>query len=103
MPRPYALLSPRKNIHRLEELIALPGISGHEDAVIAYMRQQFALQADDVSVDWLGNVIARVGPAQGQPRIMVFAHMEELGLSSVVYADQRSRPCAGAPGFRMTV
>ncbi|MCX6048020.1 MAG: hypothetical protein NT075_23205 [Chloroflexi bacterium] len=51
-------------MHRLEELIALPGISGHEDAVIAYIRQQFARQADDVSVDWLCNGIARIGPEQ---------------------------------------
>jgi putative aminopeptidase FrvX len=67
-------------MHRLEELIMLPGVAGHEDAVIAYMRQHFAAVADAVAVDWLGNVSARIGPEDGRPRILVFAHMDELGL-----------------------
>lgn len=67
-------------MERLQKLTALPGISGHEDAVIRYMKQHFAAGADHVTVDWIGNVIARVGPERGAPRVMVFAHMDELGL-----------------------
>lgn len=67
-------------MQRLQELTALPGISGHEDAVIRYMQKQFGAGADEVRGDWIGNVIARIGPEQGSPRIMVFAHMDELGL-----------------------
>ncbi|HMN28459.1 MAG TPA: M42 family metallopeptidase [Caldilineaceae bacterium] len=67
-------------MHRLEQLIALPGLAGREDAVIAFMREALAPLADEVSVDWLGNVIARIGQASTRPRVMVFAHMDTLGL-----------------------
>jgi putative aminopeptidase FrvX len=69
---------------RLIELAALPGLAGHEDAVITYMRDHFARRASPVSVDWMGNVIAEIPPTGGAgastPKIMVFAHMDELGL-----------------------
>jgi putative aminopeptidase FrvX len=67
-------------LHRLEQLIALPGLAGREDAVITYMREALAPVVDAVTVDWLGNVIARIGSESGRPRIMVFAHMDTLGL-----------------------
>jgi putative aminopeptidase len=66
-------------LQRLQELSGLFGIAGHEDPVISYMRQHLEQGADAVTVDWMGNVIARIGPEKAKPRIMIFAHMDELG------------------------
>ncbi len=68
-------------LDQLRTLVELPGPSGHEDAVIAYMRDAFATAGVPVEVDFLGNVIARVpGTSPDAPRVMVFAHMDEIGL-----------------------
>ncbi|HWR24394.1 MAG TPA: M20/M25/M40 family metallo-hydrolase [Feifaniaceae bacterium] len=65
----------------LRELTALTGISSREDEVVRYMYHKFRETTDDVSVDMLGNVTAAF--KSGRPdaqRILVFAHMDEVGL-----------------------
>ena len=65
----------------LRELTALTGISSREDEVVRYMYHKFKETTDDVSVDMLGNVTAAF--KSGRPdaqRILVFAHMDEVGL-----------------------
>lgn len=70
-----------EDIAQLRELVHLTGPAGHEDAVIAYMREAFRAAGVAVEVDFLGNVIARVpGTKPDAPRVMVFAHMDEIGL-----------------------
>jgi tetrahedral aminopeptidase len=73
----------------LRKLTAADGPSGGEDAVAAVVRslaQEFALdlRADagaDAGADALGNVIARrAGTAEPSGRIMLAAHMDEIGL-----------------------
>jgi len=61
----------------LRELAALPGISGHEDAVIRYFADGLRRYTSDVTVDGLGNVIARLG--SGEPRIAILAHLDTVG------------------------
>jgi len=61
----------------LRELTALSGISGHEDIVIRYMANDFKRFTDDVSIDRLGNVIARFG--SGEPSIAILAHLDTVG------------------------
>jgi putative aminopeptidase FrvX len=64
----------------LQELTAILAPSGYEDPMIRYMRAAFEKAGCAVEVDGLGNVIARVRPAQdGFPHAVVFAHMDELG------------------------
>lgn len=64
----------------LQALSSLPGVAGHEDAVIAWMKERMSQMGAEVHVDFMGNVIARVpGRLAGAPRIMVFAHMDEIG------------------------
>ncbi len=51
-----------------------------EEAMIAAMRRHFEPMADEVRVDRLGNVVATIkGKADG-PKLLIFAHMDELGL-----------------------
>ncbi len=64
----------------LKELTAIPALSGREDAMIAAMSGHFAPLADKVDIDRLGNVIAKVEGTQDRPRLLLFAHMDELGL-----------------------
>ena len=64
----------------LEELCGLYGVSGREDAVRDYILAH--LPADvQTSVDALGNVIVRKrGRAPAAHRVMLCAHMDEVGL-----------------------
>src|SRR5260221_710869 len=62
----------------LRELTPLPGISGHEDPASAYMARHLGELADEVSIDLLGNVIARFG-AKEKPAAAVMAHIDTVG------------------------
>ena len=64
----------------LAELSEAPGPSGFEGAIRAVVRRELAPLVDEVETDGLGSLIARRGPADGHPRIMLSAHMDELGL-----------------------
>ncbi|MGA7673009.1 MAG: M42 family peptidase, partial [Nitrolancea sp.] len=65
------------NIDLLKRIAETPGISGREDAVRAIVIEEMRPLVDDVSVDALGNVIGRRG--SGSPRVMLAAHMDEIG------------------------
>ena len=61
----------------LKELTEAPGPPGFEDSVRKLMAERMTPLADKVMYDGLGSVIAQQG-ANG-PRIMLDAHMDELG------------------------
>ncbi|MGI6316333.1 MAG: M42 family metallopeptidase [Christensenellales bacterium] len=65
----------------LSELTKLSGVSGFEDEVRSYIVDQCKKLADEVTVDKLGNVIALCRSTHpNAKRIMVAAHMDEVGL-----------------------
>lgn len=64
----------------IEELTSIPALSGHEDRMIARMRAAFETYADEVRVDKIGNVIATIHGEQDEPALLLYAHMDELGL-----------------------
>lgn len=64
----------------LEELSNAPGPSGFEGPVRAIVRRELEPLAEAIDTDGLGSLIARLGPAEGRPRVMLTAHMDELGL-----------------------
>lgn len=61
----------------LETLTNAPGPSGYEEAVTRIMVEQFKPMADKITYDGMGSVIAVQGSSG--PRIMLDAHMDELG------------------------
>ncbi len=68
-------------LKHLEALCQLPGVSGREDAVRDYILAQIRPLADEISVTPTGSVIAlKKGARSGGPRLMVSAHMDEVGL-----------------------
>jgi len=70
-----ALADPAQNL--LRDLSNAPGPPGFEEAVRAIMLPQMKPLADNVRFDGLGSIIARQGSSG--PRIMLDAHMDELG------------------------
>jgi len=64
----------------LEELTNAPGVSGQEAEVRKIVLRELRAAGAEVSTDGLGSAIGVLrGPAEG-PRIMLAAHMDELGL-----------------------
>ena len=76
------------NLHEtLQYLTGLQGGSGFEDQVIAVMSERMQSLGAQVHVDAMGNVIVRVGAQQGERRVMVCAHTDEISLI-VKYVDE---------------
>lgn len=71
MPRMQKLLAELSNAH---------GPSGFEEPVRAIMRRELAPLADDLETDGVGSLIARFKGASDDPRVMMAAHMDEVGL-----------------------
>ncbi|MFN8419255.1 MAG: M20/M25/M40 family metallo-hydrolase [Anaerolineae bacterium] len=63
----------------LHELTSIPGISGHEDQIARTLAAQLRLYSDEVTIDALGNVIARQGSGTGR-KIAICAHIDTVGL-----------------------
>src|SRR5512139_982693 len=67
----------------LQKLTETFGPSGYEDDIRAVIRHEVEPLADEIRVDALGNLIARKSPTEGSKggrRIMIAAHMDEIGL-----------------------
>ncbi len=63
----------------LREMIAIPGESGHEGAVIQRIRQEMEKAGfDEVRVDPLGNILGRIGT--GRHVLMMDAHTDTVGV-----------------------
>ncbi len=64
----------------LRQLTQIPGPSGYEHQIREAIREMVAPHADEITTDALGSLIVRKG-AKGQgKRIMLAAHMDEIGV-----------------------
>ena len=64
----------------LKELCLVPGISGREKKVRELIEKKIAPFVSEVRTDTLGNLIALRKGKVGEKRIMLCAHMDEIGL-----------------------
>ena len=64
----------------LKELTMLDGVSGNEDAVRDFILSHLKPHCDNVQVDKLGNVIVFKKGRSSAKKIMLCAHMDEVGL-----------------------
>jgi putative aminopeptidase FrvX len=65
------------NVALLRQLCAAPGIAGREDAVRTIVAAEMRPLVDELKIDALGNL---VGTKRGDgPRVMLAAHMDEIG------------------------
>ncbi|MBI1744050.1 M42 family metallopeptidase [Candidatus Acetothermia bacterium] len=73
----------------LKELCEAHGIPGREEAVRELVVRELEPVSDEIQVDALGNVIAlKKGSGRG-PKVMIAAHMDEIGFL-VSYVDGRT-------------
>lgn len=64
----------------LQKLCTTPSVSGREDSVRALLQEMIAPLVDEVSVDNLGNLIARKKANNANAKkVMLCAHMDEIG------------------------
>jgi len=66
-------------VRLLEELSNAPGPSGFEGPVREIVERELRAAGLQVSTDGLGSVIASLAGASGGPRIMLAAHLDEVG------------------------
>lgn len=65
----------------LKRLCETPGVSGFEDDVIRIVSEELKKFSDKVDVDQMGNVIGlKAGTSKSAPKVMITAHMDEVGL-----------------------
>jgi len=82
--------------------------SGYEHAIRAVIKEEIKTSVDDIRVDALGNLIARKGPigttsSKGGRRIMVAAHMDEIGLIATHIDENGFIRFTGVGGIRPQV
>ncbi|MDQ3043677.1 MAG: M42 family metallopeptidase [Chloroflexota bacterium] len=66
------------NIELLKRLCETPGIAGREDQVRGVVIEAIRPLVDDLRVDVMGNLFA-TKRGNGGPRVMIAAHMDEIG------------------------
>jgi hypothetical protein len=63
-----------------EALMMIPGLSGFEGNVRRYIRAELKALGVESKTDMLGNLIATIEGDPNLPSVMVFGHMDQLGL-----------------------
>jgi len=63
----------------LKTLMAIPGLSGHEERVAAWLRGQLNALGLPSRTDRLGNLITTIHGDPAKPSVMIFTHMDQLG------------------------
>jgi putative aminopeptidase FrvX len=64
----------------LRRLLTAPGPPGHEAAPAAIWREEAEGFADEVTVDRMGNSLARVNGTGDHPLLAIVGHVDEIGL-----------------------
>ncbi|HOV25404.1 MAG TPA: M42 family metallopeptidase [Pseudobacteroides sp.] len=71
----------------LKELTELNGVSGSEYNVMEFIKGHVEKYADSVTIDSMGNLIAFKKGITGKYKVMLSAHMDEVGLMVTGYQD----------------
>lgn len=93
--------APKVNVELLKRLTETPGVSGREELVRALVIEELKPHVDEIRVDALGNVIATkkgAGKGAGNRKVMLAAHMDEIGFMVRHIDDQgfvRIQPLGG--------
>lgn len=66
------------SVELIKELVETPGVPGREERLRAIVRRELTGLVDEMRVDALGNLIA-VKRNPGAPKLMIAAHMDEIG------------------------
>ncbi|MDQ0215738.1 putative aminopeptidase FrvX [Oikeobacillus pervagus] len=69
----------QETLQLFKTLTELPGTSGNEHAVRAFMRQQLSQYSDEIIQDGLGSIFGMKKGEENGPTLMVAGHMDEVG------------------------
>jgi putative aminopeptidase FrvX len=83
----------------LHRLLTAPGPPGHEQAPAAIWREAAEGFADDVTVDRMGNSVARVNGNGEHPLLAVVGHVDEIGLLVSHISDKGFLHVVGSGGW----
>ena len=64
----------------LEEITNASGPTGFEGPVRSIMQRELSPLCDEMETDGIGSLIGRLGEVSDRPRVMMAAHMDEVGL-----------------------
>lgn len=64
----------------LKELSKLNSVSGNESEIRKYIIEEIKAHVDDIKIDKIGNIIAYKKGEKEDSKIMISAHMDEIGL-----------------------
>ncbi|MCG8484147.1 MAG: M42 family metallopeptidase [Clostridia bacterium] len=65
----------------IQDMTLIPALSGYENKMADYLTKEIQPFTNSVEIDPIGNVIARIdGREKNSPKVMIFAHMDQLGL-----------------------
>lgn len=77
-----------KSFEILKTLTETPGISGYEMPVRKVLTEYLTPQSCELQADNLGSLVARKDGENGDPKIMLVAHMDEVGLMVTKITDE---------------
>lgn len=63
----------------LKQLSQTPGVSGREEKIRALIKAELEKLSDSVTIDAIGNIIAHKKGKPGGKKVMISAHMDEIG------------------------
>jgi endoglucanase len=75
-------------IKTIRTLVQAYGPSGHEDQIRSIIQAEIADVADEIEVDALGNLIASLNGNGAGRRVMLAAHMDEIGVI-ITHVDEK--------------
>ncbi len=78
----------RNAIEILKQLTEISGVSGDEDRVQEYVCQLIKEYTDNIEIDSMGNIIAFKKGINSKFKVMLSAHMDEVGLIITGYKDK---------------
>lgn len=64
----------------LTDLMMIPGLAGYEGRVRRYLKAELQGFGLKTTTDRMGNLIATIAGSEGAPSVMLFTHMDQLGL-----------------------
>ena len=84
----------------LKDLCLCPSVSGRENKIREKLSGMIAPFADEVTIDALGNLIAKKHGKKAGAKIMLCAHMDEIGFLVTFIEDSGMLRVANVGGIR---
>ncbi len=72
----------------IKELTDLNGVSGNENEVREYIKSKISGLCDSIEIDTIGNIIAYKKGSSGKLKVMLSAHMDEVGFMVSGYMEK---------------